>query len=158
MSSSSSRHQTGSSLSCDVSSSSGGPTSQSSPSLPSKVYDCSGRVVLVQEMLQAGVTEIRGGDGRLAYCFFQVLQTSPWFFRLHMPVARFRLRIVLPCPARRSVWARRCGVTPGCWTRPPRSRTWCPPSGGTGARWSAPRWSGSRACRTWQTCRFVSHE
>ena len=75
MSSSSSRHQPGSSLSCDVSSSSGGPPSQSSPSLPSKVYDCSGRVVLLQEMLQAGVTEIRGGDGRLAYCFFQVLQT-----------------------------------------------------------------------------------
>ena len=77
MSSSSSRHQTGSSLSCDVSSSSG-PPSQSSPSLPSKVYDCSGRVVLLQEMLQAGVTEIRGGDGRLAYCFFQVLQTSQY--------------------------------------------------------------------------------
>ena len=70
-----------------MSSSSGGPPSQSSPSLPSKVYDCSGRVVLLQEMLQAGVTEIRGGDGRLAYCFFQVLQTSPWFFILHiMPI------------------------------------------------------------------------
>ena len=77
MSSSSSRHQPGFSLSCDVSSSSG-PPSQSSPSLPSKVYDCSGRVVLLQEMLQAGVTEIRGGDGRLAYCFFQVLQTSQY--------------------------------------------------------------------------------
>ena len=62
---SSSRPRSG--LSCDVSSS-----SQASPGLPSKVYDCRGAVVHLQDMLRAGVVEIQGGDGRSAYCFFQV--------------------------------------------------------------------------------------
>ena len=60
-------------LSCDVSSSSSGQAPKCSPSLPSKVYDCKSKVVLLQEFLQAGVVEIQGGEGKLAYCFFQVL-------------------------------------------------------------------------------------
>ena len=46
---------------------------ETSPSLPSKVYEVQGEVVLLQELLQAGVVEIKGGDGRQAYCFFQVV-------------------------------------------------------------------------------------
>ena len=42
-----------------------------SPTLPSKVYDCGGIVVLVQDILQAGVAELTGGDGNTVYCFFQ---------------------------------------------------------------------------------------
>ena len=58
-------------LSCDVSSSSSS-LPKSSPSLPSKVYDCKSKVVLIQDILQVGVVEVQGGDGKLAYCFFQV--------------------------------------------------------------------------------------
>lgn len=42
-----------------------------SPTLPSKVYDCKSSVVLVQDLIQSGVAELEGGDGKLAYCFFQ---------------------------------------------------------------------------------------
>ena len=49
-----------------------GPAQRASPALPSKVYDCKGAVVHLQDMLRAGVVEIQGGDGRSAYCFFQV--------------------------------------------------------------------------------------
>ena len=43
------------------------------PSLPSKVYEVRGEVVLLHDLLQAGVVEIKGGDGSLVYCFFQVI-------------------------------------------------------------------------------------
>ena len=59
-------------LTCDVSSSS----VSAGQSLPSKIYDCQSKVVLIQDLLQAGVAEIQGGDGRLVYCFFQVITTS----------------------------------------------------------------------------------
>ena len=62
-------------LTCDVSSSS----VSAGQSLPSKIYDCQSKVVLIQDLLQAGVAEIQGGDGRLVYCFFQVMTTSNWF-------------------------------------------------------------------------------
>ena len=72
---SSSRPRSG--LSCDVSSSSSSNNAPpASPSLPSKVYDCRGAVVHLQDMLRAGVVEIQGGDGRSAYCFFQVNSLS----------------------------------------------------------------------------------
>ena len=70
---SSSRPRSG--LSCDVTSSCSSSSNNvppASPSLPSKVYDCRGAVVHLQDMLRAGVVEIQGGDGRSAYCFFQV--------------------------------------------------------------------------------------
>ena len=44
-----------------------------SHSLPKKVYEIRGKVVLLQELLQAGVVDIEGGDGKLVYCFFQVV-------------------------------------------------------------------------------------
>ena len=44
---------------------------RTSPTLPSKVYDCKSSVVLVQDLIQSGVAELEGGDGKLAYCFFQ---------------------------------------------------------------------------------------
>ena len=49
-----------------------------SPSLPSKVYDCRASVVLVSDLLGAGIIELEGGDGKLAYCYFrqQELVTS----------------------------------------------------------------------------------
>lgn len=71
---SSSRPRSG--LTCDVTSSSSGNVPPASPSLPSKVYDCRGAVVHLQDMLRAGVVEIQGGDGRSAYCFFQVNSPS----------------------------------------------------------------------------------
>ena len=48
-----------------------GQQGRKSPTLPSKVYDCSSSVVLVQDLIQSGVAELEGGDGKLAYCFFQ---------------------------------------------------------------------------------------
>ena len=45
----------------------------SSSSLPSKVYEVKGEVVLLNDLLKAGVVEIKGGDGRLVYGFFQVV-------------------------------------------------------------------------------------
>ena len=47
------------------------PAGRSSPALPSKVYDCSSSVVLVNDLLSAGIIELEGGDGKLAYCFFR---------------------------------------------------------------------------------------
>ena len=44
-----------------------------SHSLPKKVYEVRGKLVLLQELLEAGVVDIKGGDGKLAYCFFQVV-------------------------------------------------------------------------------------
>ena len=44
-----------------------------SHSLPKKVYEVRGKLVLLQDLLQAGVVDIKGGDGKLAYCFFQVV-------------------------------------------------------------------------------------
>ena len=44
-----------------------------SHSLPKKVYEVWGKLVLLQDLLQAGVVDIKGGDGKLAYCFFQVV-------------------------------------------------------------------------------------
>ena len=44
-----------------------------SQSLPKKVYEERGKLVLLQDLLQAGVVDIKGGDGKLAYCFFQVV-------------------------------------------------------------------------------------
>ena len=51
------------------------PTAEpsTSHSLPKKVYDMRGKLVLLQDLLQAGVVDIKGGDGKLAYCFFQVV-------------------------------------------------------------------------------------
>ena len=51
------------------------PTAEpsTSHSLPKKVYDMRGKLVLLQDLLQAGVGDIKGGDGKLAYCFFQVV-------------------------------------------------------------------------------------
>ena len=48
-------------------------TSQTSQGLPKKVYEVRGKLVLLQDLLQAGVVDIKGGDGKLAYCFFQVV-------------------------------------------------------------------------------------
>ena len=47
--------------------------SSTSHSLPKKVYEVRGKLVLLQELLEAGVVDIKGGDGKLAYCFFQVV-------------------------------------------------------------------------------------
>ena len=51
------------------------------PSLPEKVYETKGKLVLLQEFSQAGVVEIKFGDGRLAYCFFQVVSLADAFIK-----------------------------------------------------------------------------
>ena len=56
-----------------MSSSSRSEPPNSSQSLPKKIYEERGKLVLLQDLLQAGVVEIKGGDGKLAYCFFQVV-------------------------------------------------------------------------------------
>ena len=38
--------------------------------LPGRIYEASGTIVVYQSMLAAGVLEVRGGEGRRAYCFF----------------------------------------------------------------------------------------
>ena len=48
-----------------------GPAQRASPALPSKVYDCRSSVVLVNDLLSAGIIELEGGDGKLAYCYFR---------------------------------------------------------------------------------------
>ena len=47
------------------------PAQRASPALPSKVYDCRSSVVLVNDLLAAGIIELEGGDGKLAYCYFR---------------------------------------------------------------------------------------
>ena len=66
------------------------PAQRASPALPSKVYDCRSSVVLVNDLLAAGIIELEGGDGKLAYCYFRardlVTRKEGGTFRERLPV------------------------------------------------------------------------